>query len=568
MNDTTSRGDFKKATIRTAVSLRKVLEMNVFKGYRLFAGETGLDNYVSRITINDVPDAQRWFSPGEIQGELCCTTGYALFKNPEIQEQWLIDIARGGAAAVVIKPERFLGTIPERMIKTANQYNLPLIGVPIDVLWPVVIQETMDLMLAQQVQKLQDTYSMHHNLEKLVLSSAGIEKILKTISDIVGCHVVLEDKYFNQIEQAFQDDSDEAMKKKTKEYRKIHIKQSHPEKRQPSGYRRWLIPGDEDNSGITQIIVPVIAGKHDYGWLSAFPVMEDQLDFVRTAMEHGATAVALELLGRYSKMESRTEQINLFLRAMLDEKGLDRSEIIRYGQIWGIDIGRPTMVARIYCNPGIAANSLRKCIDLVKKKDADSLLSVDGNIMYLLYHPTATSESEANEECRKMLYKLISQCREEHYTFYVGVGERVSVFNAEDFRRSNCEAEICLNCAMQHNDTILFYKDIGVARLFPLFENLSAFERMARDVLRPLTEHDESLIYTLQSYVSKGFNKAKAAKDLCIHVNTINYRLSRIQELTGLDLEDVDNCIFYYVAIQAYLSLIKRKEDTEAAENG
>lgn len=62
------------------------------------------------------------------------------------------------------------------------------------------------------------------------------------------------------------------------------------------------------------------------------------------------------------------------------------------------------------------------------------------------------------------------------------------------------------------------------------------------DALRHLAEYDRlndtELLETLQMYLRCGLNASTAARELLIHRATLYYRLRRIDEATGLDLED------------------------------
>jgi DNA-binding PucR family transcriptional regulator len=56
---------------------------------------------------------------------------------------------------------------------------------------------------------------------------------------------------------------------------------------------------------------------------------------------------------------------------------------------------------------------------------------------------------------------------------------------------------------------------------------------LAEAVYGPLTEE---LARTLSALVEHGFDKSAAAAALPVHRNTLNYRVARIEERTGLDL--------------------------------
>ncbi|MEX1158882.1 MAG: helix-turn-helix domain-containing protein, partial [Thermomicrobiales bacterium] len=76
--------------------------------------------------------------------------------------------------------------------------------------------------------------------------------------------------------------------------------------------------------------------------------------------------------------------------------------------------------------------------------------------------------------------------------------------------------------------------DIAEAR-----QRMTAF---ATSLLGPLEEHDgrrgSDLVATLEAYLQLGGALAQAADRLGIHRNTLSYRLGRIAELTGRDLND------------------------------
>jgi len=63
--------------------------------------------------------------------------------------------------------------------------------------------------------------------------------------------------------------------------------------------------------------------------------------------------------------------------------------------------------------------------------------------------------------------------------------------------------------------------------------------RMLTDALTPLVDydgkHDAQLVATLRAYMEAGFNITKSASALCVHPNTVVYRLKRIKDLTGRD---------------------------------
>jgi len=63
-----------------------------------------------------------------------------------------------------------------------------------------------------------------------------------------------------------------------------------------------------------------------------------------------------------------------------------------------------------------------------------------------------------------------------------------------------------------------------------------------RALVEPLVEYDRErrsdLVKTLKVYFEAGANASEAADRLFLHRNSLLYRLSRVEKLTGLDLKD------------------------------
>jgi sugar diacid utilization regulator len=67
-------------------------------------------------------------------------------------------------------------------------------------------------------------------------------------------------------------------------------------------------------------------------------------------------------------------------------------------------------------------------------------------------------------------------------------------------------------------------------------------DRILADTLEPIRSYDASrgagLVETLRAYFESGYNLTRSAERLCVHPNTVVYRLRRIRELTGRDPRD------------------------------
>jgi DNA-binding PucR family transcriptional regulator len=85
------------------------------------------------------------------------------------------------------------------------------------------------------------------------------------------------------------------------------------------------------------------------------------------------------------------------------------------------------------------------------------------------------------------------------------------------------------------------FEDLGILRLLLRFPDLDEVRGFALDVLGAVVSYDAAhgsqLVETLAAYFEHAGNQQRTARHLHVHVNTVAYRIRRISDLTGLDLD-------------------------------
>ncbi|MBF6467361.1 helix-turn-helix domain-containing protein [Nocardia beijingensis] len=153
-------------------------------------------------------------------------------------------------------------------------------------------------------------------------------------------------------------------------------------------------------------------------------------------------------------------------------------------------------------------------------ENALALLSVDGGTILI---PTAT----LSDECLDELLAELSAAARVPVTAVVVTASATAVPGAADRAHELLDMVRRLQCApalYRFADMALEYQ---LTRPGPGRESLGA-------LLDPLDDHPE-LFQTLRSYISNNLNRQRTARSLQIHTNTVDYRLRRIGQVTGLD---------------------------------
>ena len=100
------------------------------------------------------------------------------------------------------------------------------------------------------------------------------------------------------------------------------------------------------------------------------------------------------------------------------------------------------------------------------------------------------------------------------------------------------------------------YEDLGLYRLLIGLRNNEELRHFYGESLGPLEQYDEDhatdLVLTLEAYFRENANASQTARALHVHRNTLAYRLRRIAEITGLDLEDAEARLILQLALKVH----------------
>jgi sugar diacid utilization regulator len=142
-------------------------------------------------------------------------------------------------------------------------------------------------------------------------------------------------------------------------------------------------------------------------------------------------------------------------------------------------------------------------------------------------------------------------------------GASVAVHEPAEFSRGETQARRALAIAQRLGAVgeITTHASLGVHRLLLHVpgEELRSF---ADDVLGDLAAYDvaqrASLLETLAAFLGANGNLRRAGDELFVHVNTVSYRIRRIEEITALDLNSSGDRLLAHMAIEALRSVSDR----------
>jgi sugar diacid utilization regulator len=95
------------------------------------------------------------------------------------------------------------------------------------------------------------------------------------------------------------------------------------------------------------------------------------------------------------------------------------------------------------------------------------------------------------------------------------------------------------------------YDDWKVYGLLVKASNQEDVSKLARETLYPILRQDQGgqLLTTLEAYIENGLNMSRTATTLYVHPNTVKYRLRRVSELLGVNLDNLDDVLTIKIAL-------------------
>ena len=126
------------------------------------------------------------------------------------------------------------------------------------------------------------------------------------------------------------------------------------------------------------------------------------------------------------------------------------------------------------------------------------------------------------------------------YVEYIGVGSTIN--DLIDLHKSYRESVFAHKVATSSNAKIQYFSALGLFRIFYETQDKSILESIAKTTLSSIIAydsiHNSEYFETLKVYLNHGSSILETALIMNTHRNTINYRMRKIREILGKDLDD------------------------------
>ncbi|HCU93308.1 MAG TPA: CdaR family transcriptional regulator [Actinobacteria bacterium] len=394
--------------------------------------------------------------------------------------------------------------------------------------------------LAATVSSLRRSMDIHQRLTQVAVSGEGQPGIAKALHELTGMPVAIEDRYGNLTAWAGPGKPDpypkESFAKREHLLRRL-TRASSPTR---EGERILLLASPRtDVLGVLALIDPERRADH--------------ADLV--ALEHGATVLSMELARLRgiadAELRLRRDLVHDLLAGTDDESALTRAEALDY------DLRRPHRVVIVEGKGRARAHDalLSAVRRAMRQARQDGLFETwSGNVAVV-----TAGQTDWEQLRRAIMSDLGGQV-------CVGVGGTAA--RPSELPRSLREAGLAMRLqkTLLPGNSACEYPRLGIFRMLAAIPDLSDVDSFVREWLGSLLDYDArrkaELVHTLTQYLEHGGNYDATAAELSVHKSTLKYRLQRIRELTGLELNDPDVHFNLQLATRAWGTLQALHEES------
>jgi len=412
----------------------------------------------------------------------------------------------------------------------------------------------------QQLAEIKLSHDIHEQFTRLSLEGAGIPTILEALGSLAGGAAALYTRDGYRLGPARHGDHLPT---------RLHLPAALSTTDPGNGSRELRIEVGRPPRPLD--LVPVRAGDDLLGVLAvSVPETEADLDGRRRALEHGSTVLALEL-----SKERAAAEVERRLRGDLVEEllsgGLDVEESERLAQqaerlghrlphpAWvlvlepdetgtGADLSSPARQERLDA----------ALTDLLRRRIPGAFLLVRSSSVVVLAPEDAVPDLAAGERLATQIQTTAAAVLRPG-TASLGLGNLAT--SVAELARSHQEARQAIRLARRAGGRaqVTSYRSLGAFRLLLEVQNREALTRFVGEVLGPLLKYSESretpLLETLEALVAARWVRRQAARALGVHINSMNYRITRIEELSGISLDDPETRVAIAIALRARVML-------------
>ena len=419
---------------------------------------------------------------------------------------------------------------------------------------------------------LRELVTVYRYLSGLALQDADLAGVVRLISDRTSATVAVLTQLMDVLTAAAPGVSAEKATADVREHL-IHPRLGQVLRASRLSQRALRLP---KVGGMPAVIVaPVMVGDEVPSYLVTIDPADNLFgeDMSLLVTEHAATICGV-ILGRERVVAAAARRVrDDLVEGLLLGRGRDNADASRWAAHLGYDPARDHQVVAIafqlpgHDGAGDGA-ALRQRIwesieHFVTTRAPEAIVSARESEVVVV---TATPEAPNGPalDARQLAAACLARLAELFPAAKVVIGIGGTCRDPGEIARSYAQAQRTTQTLQRlgpksRAGAVSAFSDLGILRLLLQVPDLAELRSFAADVLGKLSmhehEHKSEYLTTLACYFRENNSPQRASRVLHVHPNTVAYRVKRIEEITGLRLDNYSDRLIAQVALEILDSL-------------
>jgi purine catabolism regulator len=546
------------------LTVREAMQIGGLTRCKVVAGEKGLDRTIDHITVMEVPDVIQWLK----DHVFLLTSLYAIKDDAEAISHLVDQLSEVGCSALAIKTQRFVKEIPKVIIEEGNRLRLPIIEIEEEVPFLDIMTPLMELILRKFEPGHERMESYFQWITELVMSGKGIPTLIDAVQQMtenlitVGSEVAALESF--------------AHGRNVTPLTRIQKNEIKTAKRSIR-MQRML-----DGQITPCIVTPLLLNDELCGDVTCWQTMREFLERDFYVLDRTVLLIGMEFLKVMTKAEVEQTYRDDFFTELLVGNVNDHDKAIEKGKLFGFDLTQNYQVLSIAYTDRPLGDKSREMETLGVQERRRKLLRKVGEIfrfgadnisitarkeLIVVLYPRENGKSEEgliyqSDPKKSFIMDLAATIQRqlsaefEDLEITIGIGRLYP--GLEGIHKGYTESfkAIQLGKPISGESGLIHYEDLGIYRILSQLNDWEEMESLYAETVGKLVEYDwgskASLVNTLTEYFANNCVLAETAKRLFIHINTMKYRLHKIEQLTGCSVHDAEKRLLLHLGLKIH----------------
>ena len=317
------------------------------------------------------------------------------------------------------------------------------------------------------------------------------------------------------------------------------------------------------------IVAPIMVGDEVPSYLITIDPADNIFgeDMSLLVTEHAATICGV-ILGRERVVAAAARRVrDDLVEGLLLGRGRDHADTSRWAAHLGYNPARdhnvmaiafdlPTTLAASHADLAAQRQRIWESIEhFVATRAPDAIVSArESEVVVVAAAPD--EPGPAAMDARRLAHACLARLAELFPAAKIVIGIGGTCRDPREVARSYAQAQRTTQTLRRlgRQGTVSAFGDLGILRLLLQVPDLAELRSFAADVLGKLAvheqEHKSEYLTTLACYFRENNSPQRASRILHVHPNTVAYRVKRIEEITGLRLDNYTDRLIAQVALE------------------